>query len=515
MLQVKNLTLTHRKDLRVLVENLSFVLNPGDKAAVIGEEGNGKSSVLKWIYDPALVEGYCQCSGELSGQTGAMGYLAQELSGEDKKLSIYDFCACSPAFWDTEYRDLDNIARQLGMEPDIYYSGQAVGTLSGGERIKLQLSRILFTRPQVLLLDEPSSDVDLETLRWEESFIQDFPGIILFISHDETLLEHTANCVLHLEHPREAKPPRFTFSRTGYGEYAARRESGLALQTQRARKERDEFDKKMGRYRRIQQSVEHAQASVSRRCPGEGRLLKKKMHSVVSMGRRFEREAADMTALPEVEEAVFLRFTEESSLPEGKTVLDFGLPELRIGDRVLARGLRLHVSGGEKVGIIGRNGAGKTTLLRLIAGELLSRRDLNAAYMPQDYADTLPLDSTPVEYLAPGGDRETETKARTFLGSLRFARPEMAHPIAALSGGQKAKLLLAKMMLDKSDVLILDEPTRNFSPLSGPRVRAALRGYCGSVICVSHDRKFLDQVCDKVLRLTAGGLEDVGLEELL
>ncbi len=506
MLQVKNLTITHRRDLRVLVENLSFVLNPGDKAAVIGEEGNGKSTVLKWIFDPMLVEGYCQCHGELINRGHSIGYLAQELSAEDKALSVYDYCAGCPAFLELDYRELSDISRQLRLDTDLYYSGQSVGALSGGERIKLQLSRLLFARPDVLLLDEPSSDVDLETLRWLESFISGFQGIILFISHDEALLENTANCVLHIEHPREGKPPRAVFARMGYGEYASRRSSAIAYQTQQARKEREEYGKKMEKFRRILQSVEHAQATITRQDPAGGRLLKKKMHAVQSMGRRFEREAQNMTQLPQVEEEIFLRFAPEAVVPAGKVVLDFALDELRAGDKILSRDVRLHVCGGEKVGIIGPNGAGKTTLLRLIASSLLTRRDIRAAYMPQDYTDTLPLDCTPIEFLAPSGHREDETRARTFLGSLRYARQEMAHPIGSLSGGQKAKLLLAKMMLDKNDVLILDEPTRNFSPLSGPHIRAALSGYGGSIITVSHDRKYLTEVCTTVYKLTSGGL---------
>ena len=262
--------------------------------------------------------------------------------------------------------------------------------------------------------------------------------------------------------------------------------------------------------------MEHDQNAVSRQDPHSGRLLKKKMHAVQSLGRRFEREAAEMTALPEVEEAVFLRFSPDIALPAGKTVLDLRLDELTAGDRVLARDLRLHVSGGEKVGILGRNGAGKTTLLRQIAAQLLERRDLKAAYMSQDYAETLPLDQTPVDYLAPSGHRDDVTRARTFLGSIRFAREEMFHPIRALSGGQKAKLLLTRMMLEGSDVLVLDEPTRNFSPLSGPRVREVLRSYGGSIIAVSHDRKFLTEVCDKLYTFTESGLvltekEDVAI----
>ena len=344
--------------------------------------------------------------------------------------------------------------------------------------------------------------------------MRDFPGTVLYISHDEALIENTATVVLHIEHPREGKPPRCTAHRLDYRAYVQRREAGIAYQTQQARKEKEEYDKKMDKYRRIQQSVEHAQNAVSRQDPGGGRLLKKKMHAVQSMGRRFEREAAEMTKLPEVEEAIFLRFPEGTALPAGKAVLDLRLEELRAGDRLLAKDIRLRVMGGEKVGILGPNGAGKTTLLREIAAALLSRRDLKAAYMSQDYAETLPLEETPIDFLAPGGDAASQTRARTYLGSIRYAREEMVHPIAALSGGQKAKLLMTKMVLDGVNVLILDEPTRNFSPISGPRVRQALGDYGGTIISVSHDRKYLAEVCGTLYRFTEKGLVPVGPGEL-
>ena len=514
MLQIKNLTLTHRRDLRTLVERFSFVLNDGDKAVLIGEEGNGKSTLLKWVYDPALVEPYCQWTGERAGEAGPMGYLAQDLTEEEKAGSVYEFCAACPAFHDLTPRELGDIVRQLRFPAEEFYSDRAVGTLSGGERIKLQLGRLLFQRPAVLLLDEPSSDLDLETLQWLEGFLRDFPGTVLYISHDEALIENTATVVLHIEHPREGKPPRCTAHRLDYRAYVQRREAGIAYQTQQARKEKEEYDKKMDKYRRIQQSVEHAQNAITRQNPSGGRLLKKKMHSVMSMGRRFQREAEDMTQLPEVEEEAFLRFPEGTALPAGKTALDLHLPELQAGEKLLAENIRLHVSGGEKVGILGPNGAGKTTLLRHIASLLLARKDLRAAYMSQDYADTLPMDKTPVEYLAPEGDAASETRARTYLGSIRYSRQEMAHPIRELSGGQKAKLLLTKMMLDGVNVLILDEPTRNFSPISGPRVREALADYQGTIISVSHDRKFLAEVCDTLYRFTEKGVVPMDRGEL-
>ena len=239
------------------------------------------------------------------------------------------------------------------------------------------------------------------------------------------------------------------------------------------------------------------------------------MHAVQSLGRRFEREAEQMTQLPEVEEAIFLRFSPEIYLPNGKVVLDLRLDRLRIGERTLARDVRLRVMGGEKIGILGHNGAGKTTLIRLIAKELLERCDLRAVYMPQDYADSLPMDATALDYLAPSGHKDDITRASTFLGSIRFAREEMFHQIRELSGGQKAKIFLTQMMLEDSNVLILDEPTRNFSPLSGPQVRRVLLEYRGTLISVSHDRKFLYEVCDKVYTLTENGLVSTDKSSLL
>ena len=169
--------------------------------------------------------------------------------------------------------------------------------------------------------------------------------------------------------------------------------------------------------------------------------------------------------------------------------------------------------GGEKVCIIGDNGAGKSTLLRLIRQELEKRTDLKVGYMPQNYEDELDMDVSPVEFLAPGGDKESVTRVRTYLGSMKYTHDEMLHPIRGLSGGQKAKLFLLKLKLDRADVLLLDEPTRNFSPLSAPVVRELIARFNGTVISVSHDRRFMQEVCTRVLKLTPHGLEMVEIPE--
>ncbi len=519
MLQVKNLTITHKKDLTTLVEGLSFVLAPGDRAAVIGEEGNGKSTVLKLLYDPALVDPYAEWTGEILAQGLRKGYLAQDLRPEELKAPVAEFCQAIPAFQEATPRELAQCARQMGLGPGLFYDRRTMATLSGGERVKLRLALLLLDRPDVLLLDEPSNDLDLATLAWLEGFLLSCPAPVLYISHDETLLERTANVVIHLERLRRRTLPRCTVARTDYRSYFNARQAGFAHQEQVARKERSEFDAKMKRFRQIRDKVEHAQATVPRynsagipNAFADG-MLKKKMHTVLSMGRRFEREKADMTQLPEWEEAILTAFDSgKATLPAGKTVLRLDLSQLKAGERVLAQNVRLWVTGPEKVGIVGANGVGKSTLLKLVAEELLPRKDLRAAWMAQDYGDQLLGGQTPMDLLAPSGHKDDITQARTLLGAMKYKAEEMEHPAAGLSGGQRAKLLFLAMVLNGANVLVLDEPTRNFSPLSAPVIRQVLTDFPGCILSVSHDRLYLRQVCDRVLELTPKGLRPAGVD---
>ena len=515
VLQIKNLTLTHRKDGRVLIRDFSFALNPGDRAVLIGEEGNGKSTLLKAIRDKSLVEDYVEVEGEIVRSGLKLGYLAQELTERQKEKSVLEFCSELPSFDSRSPAELSAAASRLGLDPGLFYSDQKVATLSGGEKVKLQLAALLLEQPDVLLLDEPSNDLDLETLEWLEAFLNTCGLPVLYVSHDETLIERTANVVIHLEQVRRKTLPRHTVARMPYRQYAEERFTHLAHQEQVARKEKSEYEKQQEKFRQIRSKVEHELNTVSRGDPHTGQLLKKKMKAVQSMGRRFERERENMTQLPDTEDAILARFGEGIAVPRGKTVLDFSLGELRTADRVLARDIHLRVTGPEKVCIVGRNGAGKTTLLRKIAEDLLGRSDVKAAYMPQNYDDLLDGARTPVEFLAETGDKAELTRARTFLGSMKYAPDEMEHGVSELSGGQKAKLLLLKMIFGGCDVLILDEPTRNFSPLSNPVVRGALKAFGGAIVSVSHDRRYLAEVCDKIYRLTESGLEPVsGPEEL-
>ncbi len=506
MLQVKNLNIYHKKDLRPLTANLSFTLKDGDKAAVIGEEGNGKSTLLKLLYDPALAADYAEYDGEIIRNHLVCGYLPQELSRADRAKTVYEFLSEEPAFLDADYRELSSLAGRLGIGADLLYSDFGMEILSGGEKIKVQLIRILSRHPNLLLLDEPSNDMDIATLEWLEHFINDCTFPVLYISHDETLLERTANMILHMEQLKRKTESHCSVFHTGYREYVEIRRENFNRQERLALEEKAAYEKQQEKFRKIYEKVEYRQDMVSRQNPGKAALLKKKMHSVKSMQRRFERQAENMTPRPETEEAIFFRFAPGEGIPAGKWVIDWELPLLRVGEKELAHNIQLRIRGPEKVCVIGKNGAGKTTLLRAVAGQLLERTDIRAAYMPQNYEELLAPDSTPVEYLCRVGDKEEVTKIRTYLGSMKYTVQEMEHTIRDLSGGQKAKLLLLKMSMEHRNVLILDEPTRNFSPLSGPVIRELLRSFPGAVISVSHDRMYIREVCDRVLELREDGL---------
>lgn len=509
MIQVKHVTITHKKDYKVILEDFSLVLNDGDKAVLVGEEGNGKSTLLKWICQPEWIADYCEASGERILQDQRIGYLPQELPPADCGKSIYEYFLEEPLFLEQDAKELNQMAAKFSLAPDFFYRDQRMETLSGGEKVKAQLLRLLLSAPDLLLLDEPSNDIDLETMEWLETFLLDWERIVFYISHDETLIWHTANIVIHLEQIRKKTQCRCTIARMPYEQYLKERSSQFENQARMAANERREKKLREEKYQRIYQSVDHAQAVITRQNPSKARLLKKKMHAVKSMERRFAREDAVMTQMPEEERAIFFKIGGDGSkIPSGKTVIDYGLEKLCTpdGETTLASNISLCIRGPQKVCIIGTNGAGKTTLLHQIAEELLARTDIHAAYMPQNYEELLAPAMTLVDFLDQSGDQKIRTQIRTWLGALKFTADETEHTVSQLSGGQKAKLFLLKLSLSGADVLLLDEPTRNFSPLSGPVIREMLKNFEGAIISISHDRNYIREVCDKVYRLTEHGL---------
>ena len=485
MLQLEKLTITHQKDLQDLIRDLDLVLNPGEKLAIIGEEGTGKSSLIKAIVAPEMLSSYAQLSGKIANRFHQFGYLPQALENEELQLTVMDFLYHNLDYGFLDFNLFYKYADQFRLDLDRFDAqNQTLASLSGGERLKVQLLKILATDPDLLILDEPSSDLDLETLQWLENFIRQSDKAILFISHDESLLARAATAILHLELLKKRTEPRATFYRGSYDQYRQERTEKFEHQLQVAKKEREEHAKKMERHHRIHQSVEHVLRQTHDSTAG--RLLAKKMKNVLSQEKRLKKEAENLTEMPQNMDAIQLFFSEIKPLPASKTILTWEHKALPTGQTV-----NLQIRGQDKLVITGKNGIGKTRLLKLIMKDLLARPDLSVGYMPQHYEEEFENQDTPLSFLASVADEE---KARTLLASLKFTRQEVVHSLHDLSGGQKAKLFLARMVLAGNDVLVLDEPTRHFSPTSQPLIRQLLIDYPGAIISVSHDRRFIEEV---------------------
>lgn len=514
MLQVKDLNLYIQKDNRLLIKDFSLSLNDGDKIVIIGEEGNGKSTLLKYLYDESLVEGYVYATGTIL-RRGVFGYLPQFLEEKVQELTLQEY------FQDVNIYDNYSLVSSLNLDYDFLVSDQLIKTLSGGEKVKIQLLKLLCTRPDALFLDEPSNDLDIETLTFLESFISECKIPIIFISHDETLIENTANTIIHIEQLIKKTQCKVTVSGLDYSTYVKERNLQFDKQTQVALKERSEYKKKR---ERLLQLYEKARHNTGWKNPdgiaSSDGGARKSMQAIIAKGKRFEREKEQFTDIPDREECLFTKFDPSINIPAQKRILDLKIDELVCGgisfehdetiktddSNILARNIELSVVGNQHICIIGENGVGKSTLLKKIWEELKDRKDIVVGYMPQDYRDIIDYDLTPTEFLQANYDKQSYTTALTYLGSMKFTRDEMTHKIGDLSGGQKAKIIFLNMVLQKANVLILDEPTRNFSPLSAPIIRESLVEFQGTIISISHDRKYLDEVADIIYVLDKDGL---------
>ena len=377
------------------------------------------------------------------------------------------------------------------------FENKLIGNLSGGEKVKIQIAKILLNSPDLLLLDEPTNDIDIETLEWLEKFILNSNLPIIFISHDEVLLEKVANGILHLEQINNKTRAKYTFEHIGYKEYVERRNYLIEKQYQISKYEKRQQEKQLNRINDIYNSVRHDLETISRQNPGGARLLKKKMKNVKAMKNRVKDK--ELIEVPDVEEKIFAKFHNEDEIHNSKVVLDLSLEKLEVQNIILKENINIKIIGKEKVCIIGKNGSGKTTLIKKIYDNMKNRTDLKVGYMPQNYDDLLNSKDTVLEFLRNDYTKEEETNIRTYLFSMKFTDDEIKSSVIDLSGGQKAKLFIVKLILEKANVLILDEPTRNLSPLSNPVIRNLLKNFEGTIISVSHDRKFIEEVCTRVI----------------
>ena len=508
MIKINHLTITQNKYLRDLVSDLNMTIQDGEKVAIIGEEGNGKSTLLKTLMCESLPD--FTIRGDIQSDYQSLAYIPQKLPEELKKKSLHDYFFLDSI--DLDYSVLYRLAEELHFDSDRFASDQEIGSLSGGEALKIQLIHELAKHFEILFLDEPSNDLDLETIDWLKGQIRKIRQTVIFISHDEDFLSETADAIVHLRLVKHRKEAETLVEHLDYDCYSEQRKANFARQSQQAANDQRSYNKTMEKHRRVKQNVETALRAT--KDSTAGRLLAKKMKNILSQEKRFEKTAQSMTQKPLEEEEIRLFFSDIQSLPVSKVLIQLEKENLAIGDRVLVQELQLTVRAQDKIGIIGPNGIGKSTLLAKLQQLLNDKREISLGYMPQDYQQKLQLDLSPIAYLSKTGEKEELQKIQSHLASLNFSYPEMHHQIRSLSGGQQGKLLLLDLVLCKPNFLLLDEPTRNFSPTSQPQIRKLFATYPGGLITVSHDRRFLKEVCSIIYRLTEHGLEVVNFQDL-
>lgn len=533
MLIISNLSLILKKDLRVLIKDFSLTVNKKDKIGIIGEEGNGKSSLLKAIYNQEEASKYLEIKGTINLKNEKIGYLPQMVEKELLEKSVNELLNEYIDYSLLDYKKYYFYLDKFNLDEEkLLSSSLLVGNLSGGERIKLFLLIELMKEPTVLLLDEPSNDLDLLSLNLLEELIINLDIPVIFISHDEHFLSRCANRIVHIESLKSKSEARVSVKNLSYDDYYQTREDFLDKNIREFNKDKENFEKKIEKYNRVYQSVNYALNTVSRQAPSVAKNLKDKMHSIKSMEKRYIKEKENLTQKYEVEDAINLKFDNLDKGRSGssnskinylvdanKEVLDLNIDSLKVnsGITLIDKQISLYIKGAKKIALIGENGVGKTTLLRLIYHELKKNTSFKVGYMSQNYEDELLNYLSPLDYLSKTlnvSNKEDLTKIQTYLGSLKLTYEEMNRSISSLSGGEKAKIFFAKLILEKDNVMLLDEPTRNISPLSNKAFINSIKEYNGVLIAVSHDRNFVYQVFDNIYELDKeNGLKKSSKEE--
>jgi ATP-binding cassette subfamily F protein 3 len=520
VITLRNLTL--RRGAKVILEGATVTLNPGEKVGLVGRNGAGKSSLFalltgrlqadagdvevpaRWIADGRVAE-VAQEMPEvdtpatrfvLEGDTRLMRAEAQlaaaETSGDGHAIADAHQALADASAFDAPARAQ---ALLLGLG---FRAGQLedpVDSFSGGWRMRLQLARALMCPADLMLLDEPTNHLDLDALVWLEAWLKRFDGLLVVISHDREFLDAVTRITVHVD---EGRLVRYTGNYTAFEEMRAER----MLQQQQ-------------QYERQQQRIAHLQGFIDR---FKAKATKaKQAQSRVKALARMERLAPVLTS------ADFeFEFREPASLPNPMLAFDAmacGYPSTSTSAAgsplTILSGIERSVLAGQRIGILGANGQGKTTFVKTVAGELspLSGRitqgkGLAIGYFAQQELDLLSPADGPLMHLIrvarDHGPAAREQELRDFLGGFRFAGDAVVQPVGTMSGGEKARLVLAMLVWRRPNLLLLDEPTNHLDLTTREALSIALNEFEGTVMLVSHDRALLREVCDEFW-LVAGG----------
>ena len=479
---------------RQLVAPFSMSVHENEKIAIIGEEGNGKSLFLKALLNHPSLD-TLEVTRSVSSKV-LFGYVSQDIAAEDLLRSSRDYIIEDQ--WE-RYESFGSVHQDLLPHFSEDDFDRPLQSLSGGERVRIQLMKILVQDVDVFLLDEPTNDLDIETLMWLESWILSQSKPILYISHDVKLLKNTANRVVHFEQTHRKTRSHITVFEGTYDDYVETRNLEIATHNHQVERDQAARAKRYDRWLQLYQTVEHRQRTQTRQDPAKGRLLKKKMKTIKSTERRFDRETHETKI--DTESAISIRFDNQEKVHR-KKIAEIDVDALEVAGKTLGYNFYLDIYTPDKIAIIGRNGIGKSSLLK----QVFENHD---AMMHQDYRLNLDFEKSPIDNCVREGSREERGLITNRLGSLKFTETEMNTPMRLLSGGQKAKVSLLKLVLQKPQFIILDEPTRNLSPLSVHEIYSMLQGFQGAILCVTHDRSLIENVFDTVIVMTEDGFEPV------
>ncbi len=477
-----------------LLKDLTFTLGQGERIALVGHNGCGKSTLMKLLSGEYLPD-----RGSLFLQPGAHFFFMEQEPEFDETLSLQEVvCQGLPEVLEKESYRATVLLEELGLDPE-----RKCQNLSGGEHRRVALAQALVGEPDILLMDEPTNHLDIQTIQWLEEKLRALRGALLLISHDRTFLGSITNRIFWLEGGALRRCER------GFSHFEAWQDEVYEA----IEKEASRLDKHLALEDRwLQRGV------TARRKRNQGRLRKLEVLRKARASLMKERQMGKLPAA----------VAEDS----GKLVADLDGVSFDFGDKPILEAFTTRIQKGDKIGIIGPNGSGKTTLLRVLLGDLQPKSGIvtlgtkqQRALFDQNKAQLDPK-KTLVETLCPdGGDHVTyQDRKMHVIGYLKkffFDKDQMTASVGTLSGGEKNRLLLAKILAVPSNVLILDEPTNDLDIDTLDLLSDLLLDYPGTIIVVSHDRDFLDQVATSVIFMDgsgdvhefAGGFQD-GLKAL-
>ena len=506
---------------KVILDSESFAVQPGEKIGLVGPNGTGKSTLLRILAGERESDG-----GEVHFARGVRaGYLPQDILELPPGTLVESVRAAVPGSEELGQRiaeveeDLaaatdEDSQRELGIRlAELHYELGAfeerygrhraesillglgfaesefdrdVAKLSGGWKMRAALAGLLLLEPELLLLDEPTNHLDIPSLGWFDQFLRRSQKAVMLVSHDRDFLNRQIGRVLSFE-PEGLRS--YIGNYDAYRRQRAEEELNLEIRARRQAAERAETEKFIDRFR--------YKASKARQVQSRIKQLEKR----------------ETIVLREQRSTVRFRFPEVPR--SGREVVRIDNVEKRFGDKVIYRSLTCAIERGERVAIIGVNGAGKTTLLKLIAGELpidagtiTLGHNVQAAYYAQHHTEKLDRDKTILQEIGSLVPEQPQSFVRGVLGSFLFQGDDVEKKIAVLSGGERARVALARLLVLPSNFILMDEPTNHLDLDSSERLAEALKEYGGTLLFVSHNRSFINQLATRIWDVRSGGIEE-------